>query len=277
MKNRLLSIFSLLTLILFSCKKDEHKIYLEGGTAPVLSASVTGTIPLSFATQNNPAFTLSWTNPEYHFTTGTSSQDVNYTIEIDTAGANFTNPKKQTLVVSKDLSKSFTQSQFNEYLLNQLVLLPKMPHNIEIRVSSSLAGSNATMPSNVLKFVVTPYTIPPKVEPPSSGKLFITGSATPASWMGDGDPENTAQQFTQVTPTLYVLESIALSGGNSYLFVPVYGNWNDKFGFDGSNNENNVNGDNFKKGGGDIKAPTTSGNYKIEVDFQRGKFTVTKL
>ena len=277
MKNRLLSIFTLLMMVFVSCKKDEHKIYLEGGAAPVLSASVTGTIPLSFADQDKPAFTLSWTNPEYHFTTGISSQDVNYTIEIDTAGANFTNPKKQTLVVSKELSRSFTQSQFNDYLLNQLVLLPGMAHNIEIKVSSSLAGGTAPLASNVLKFAVTPYAIPPKVVPPASGKLFITGSATPGDWMGGGDPELAEQEFTQVTPTLYVLESIALTGGNSYLFVPVYGDWGNKYGFDGSGNGNNVNGDNLKKEGSDIKAPPTSGNYKIEVDFQRGKFTVTKL
>ena len=277
MKNRLLILLSLFTLVFLSCKKDEHRIYFEGGTAPVLSSSVTGSIPLAFVSQDKEAINLSWTNPNYLFTTGTSSQDVNYTIEIDTTGANFTNPKRQTIVVSKDLSKSFTQSQFNDYLLNQLVLKPDMPHNVEIRVSSSLSGGNVSLNSNVLKFTTTPYSIPPKVAPPASGKLFITGSATPASWMGGGDPELASQKFTQVTPTLYVLESIALTGGASYLFVPVYGDWGNKYGFDGSNNQNNVNGDNFKKEGGDIKAPATSGNYKIEVDFQRGKFTVTKL
>jgi hypothetical protein len=278
MKNRLLILLSLFTIVFLSCKKDEHKIYLEGGTAPVLTSSVTGSIPLSFASQDKEAFKLSWTNPNYQFTTGTSSQDVNYTIEIDTTGADFSNPKKQTIVISKDLSQSFTQSKFNDYLLNQLVLKPDMPHNIEIRVSSSLTGGSVVLPSNVLKFAVTPYSIPPKVVPPASGKLFITGSATPASWQcGCGEPELVSQQFTQVSPTLYVLSSIALTGGGSYLFIPVYGDWGNKYGFDGANNQNDVNGDNFKKEGGDIKAPAASGNYKIEVDFQRGKFTVTKL
>lgn len=277
MKNRLLILFSFFTLVLFSCKKDEHKIYYEEGTAPVLTSSVTGSIPLSFVNQDKQALKLSWTNPNYQFTTGVSSQDVNYTIEIDTTGADFTNPLRQTITVSKELSRTFTQSQFNDYLLNQLVLTPDVPHNIEIRVSSSLAGGSVSLPSNVLKFVVTPYSIPPKVTPPASGKLFITGGATPGNWMGGGDPELASQQFTQVKPTLYVLPSIALTGGGSYLFVPVYGDWGNKYGFDGANNQNDVNGDNLKKEGGDIKAPAASGNYKIEVDFQRGKFTVTKL
>jgi hypothetical protein len=76
---------------------------------------------------------------------------------------------------------------------------------------------------------------------------------------------------------LYVLNSIALNGGQSYLFVPLYGDWNAKYGGVGANNTNNVNGDDFRANGGDLLAPPVSGNYKIEVDFQRGKFTVTKL
>lgn len=268
---------TLLSTILWSCKKDENKIYFEGGTAPKLTASKTGTIPLSFATKDQEAIKLSWTNPDYKFTTGISSQTVNYQIEIDTTGANFTNPQKQTVNVSAELSKTFTQEVFNDYLLNQLVLKPGIPHNVEIRVKSFLENNSATLASNVLKFVVTPYAIPPKVNPPSSGKLYITGGATPGSWMGGGDPELVSQKFTQVSPTLYVLNSIALAGGQSYLFVPVYGDWSNKYGGVGANNTNNPDGDDFKANGGDLISPAAGGNYKIEVDFQRGKFKLTKL
>ncbi len=111
----------LLAFVISSCKKDEHKIFLENGTAPVLDASVTGSIPLSFANKDKEAVNLRWTNPDYKFTTGISSHNVSYQIEIDTAGANFSNPQKQTISVSSDLSKSFTQQVFNDYLLNQLV------------------------------------------------------------------------------------------------------------------------------------------------------------
>jgi len=268
---------SILLLLIISCKKEENKIFYEGGTPPALSASKTGTIPLSFANKDQEAIKLSWTNPDYKFTTGISSQGVNYLIEIDTTGANFTNPKRQTISISNDLTKSFTVAEFNDYLLNQLQLDSLTTHNLEIRVTSNIGGT-VKLYSNVLKFTgVKPYAIPPKVQPPASGKLYITGSATPASWMGGGDPELVSQKFTKVSTTLYVLSSIALSGGNSYLFVPVYGDWGAKYGGTGANNTNNVDGDDFKANGGDLKAPATSGNYKIEVDFQRGKFTVTKL
>ncbi|GEO09697.1 hypothetical protein SAE01_21930 [Segetibacter aerophilus] len=260
-------------MLVSGCKKEIAQIYLEGGTAPTLSASVTGTIPLSFANQADPAIKLSWTNPNYRFTTGTSSQNVNYLLEIDTTGANFSNPSRQTISIAKDLSMTITHSQLNDYLLNQLVLKPKMPHNIEMRVKTSL-GTNgaAALVSNVLKFTVTPYEIPPKVTPPPSGKLYIVGSATPGGW--DNPVPDPAQLFTKVSETLYQI-TIRMVGGGSYLLLPVNGSWDAKYGGTGSNNANNVSGDDFKAGGGDLLAPAASGVYKIVVDFQRGKFTVT--
>jgi len=277
--NKLLTGLALATVMIGSCKKDENKVFYEGGTAPVLTASTTASIPLSFANSEKDAVKLSWTNPEYQFNTGISSQNVTYLIEIDTVGANFTNPDKQTIAVSNDLSKTITQGQLNDYLLNQLVLTPAMEHNIEIRVKSNLTNGSVLLISNTLQFKVTPYAIPPKVTPPASGTLYITGEATPAGWQCacPDDVTPASQTFTQVSPTLYELPSITLTGGKSYLFIPVYSSWAAKYGFIGSNNENNVNGDDFKAEGGDMKAPDATGNYKIVVDFQRGKFTVTKL
>ena len=282
MKNKfLLSILTVLVLAAASCRKDDNKIFFEGGTPPALTASRTGTLPLSFATEAQELIKLNWTNPNYQFTTGTSSQDVSYLIEIDTTGANFTNPKRQTIAVGKELTRSFTVAQFNDYLLNQLQLDSLTTHNVEMRVTASIGGS-VPLYSNVLKFTgVKPYAIPPKVVPPGTppnytdGKLYITGGATPAGSMAGGDPENTAQRFTRINKTLYEI-TINLTAGQSYLFVPQYGDWSNKYGYVGANNDNNVNGDDFKKEGGDMKAPA-SGLYKIQVDFQRGKFTVTKL
>jgi starch-binding outer membrane protein SusE/F len=269
---------ALLALSFTACKKDENRVFFEGGKQPVLSANKT-IISMSYLTRDNEAVTFNWTNPEYKFTTGVSSQDVTYLLEIDTTGSNFTYSKRKQLSIAKDLSKVMTQSELNDYLLNDMLLVVSIPHNIEVRIKATLANSPATaIYSNVLKFTVVPYAIPPKVDPPSTGKLFITGSATPASWQcGCGEPELASQRFTQVTPTLYVLNSIALTGGGSYLLLPQYGSWSAKFGGLGSNNSNNVNGDDFKFNGSDLLAPAASGNYKIEVDFQRGKFTVTKL
>jgi hypothetical protein len=264
----------LLAIFMIACNKDEKKVYFNGGTAPVLTANKADSIPLAYVDKDNEAVKLSWTNPEYQFSTGISSQDVTYLLEIDTAGANFSNPARQSVSIPRELTWSVTQGQLNDYLLNQLVLVPGMKHNVEMRITASINGA-VPIYSNVLKFKVTPYAIPPKVTPPPSGKLFITGSATPGNWQcGCGEPELLSQKFTQVTPTLYEI-TIQLNGGGSYLLIPVYGSWAAKYGGIGPNNTNNVNGDDFKANGGDLLAPPASGLYKIVVDFQRGKFTVT--
>jgi hypothetical protein len=266
-------LFLLVAVSFFSCEKDENQVKFEGGTAPVLTASSTA-IPLSFINRNLPAITFNWTNPDYKFNTGLSSQDVTYTLEIDTTGANFSSPLRQTITVAKDLSKSFTQGELNGYLLNQLLLVPGVSHQLEFRVTASLANNTVPIASNVMKYTVTPFEIPPVVAPPASGRLFLVGSASPGGW-NNPVPEP-AQEFTKISPTLFEL-TVNLTPNESFLFLPVNGSWAAKYGFDGANNTNNVNGDNFRAEGGDIKAPATSGAHKIVVDFKRGKFTVTKL
>lgn len=270
-----LILLSFIATTLWSCTKDEKKDYFEGGTAPVLTASVADSLPLAYAAKDNPALQLSWTNPNYQFTTGVSSQDVNYLIEIDTAGANFTNPARQTVAVSKELTHTFVQGEFNDYLLNQLVLKPGMVHNLEVRVKSSLGSTSAvSLMSNVLKFNVTPYAIPPKVPPPASGQLFLVGSATAGDW--NNPVPVPSQQFTQVGSTLYEI-TIPLKGAQEYLFLPVNGDWSHKYAV----KDNTVSG---LADGGDFgldfsknfPGPAADGTYKISADFQRGKFTVAK-
>lgn len=265
----------ILVFIISSCKKDEHKIFLEDGTAPVLDASVTGSIPLSYANKDNEALKLSWTNPDYKFTTGLSSHSVSYQIEIDTTGSDFTNPQKQTITVSGDLSKSFTHGVLNDYLLNQLVLQPGVSHNIEIRIKSFLENNSAQLISNVLNFAVTPYAIPPKVAPPSTGKLYLVGDATAGGW-NNPVPVPT-QEFTQMSPTLYEI-TVDLTGGKEYLLLPLNGDWGHKYAVSDKSLPGLSNGGDFKYDANDnFPGPAASGTYKIVVDFQRGKFTVTKL
>ncbi|MFT3911326.1 MAG: SusE domain-containing protein [Ferruginibacter sp.] len=272
-------IFSLLVAVFASCKKDENRIQFLGGTDPVLTPSITDSIPLSFLTKEEEAVKFTWTNPNYQFTTGLSSQDVSYTLEIDSIGAGFdaTRAKYKALTIASDLSTTLTQDALNDILLNKLKFTLSVTGMIEVRLIASFTNGDEPLYSNVLNFKVVPYPIPPKVTPPSSGKLFITGSATPLSWMAGGDPEALSQKFNQVTPTFYELPSITLTGGGSFLFVPVYGNWDHKYGFTGNGNENNVNGDDFRAEGNDLKGPLTTGNYKVEVDFQSGTYTVTHL
>jgi hypothetical protein len=254
---------TLLAATIASCKKDEIKSYFEGGTAPALTASSTAALVLNIANKDNQALSFNWTNPNYQFSSGVSSQ------EFDTTGANFTNPKIGEKSIPKDLSTALTVKELNTLILG-MGLLEGISHNMEIRVKANITNSNVPLYSNVLKIVITPYL---DVVYPVPAKLYMTGSATPASWMGGGDPENVSQRFTKVSSSKFEI-TIALSANNSFLFVPIYGDWNNKYGFTGSNNANNVTGDDFKPNGGDIKAPAASGTYKVTVDFKTGKYTV---
>jgi hypothetical protein len=278
MNNIIKLVFTFLIAGVFvACEKKISEITFEGGTAPVLSANKS-TVNLSFATRDQEAVRLMWTNPEYQFSTGRSSQNVTYTLEIDTTGASFSNPKKKVITISSSVDKTLTQAELNDYLLNGLELLPDMPHNIEMRITSSIGVNSGKLTSNVLPLVVTPYSIPPKIAPPSTGNLYITGGATPKGWQcACGEPEEVSQKFVQKSPTLFEIDRITLKAGESFLFLPVYGSWAKKYGFVGDGNKNNVDGDEFMEGGNDLKAPAVTGDYKISVNFQTGKYTVTKL
>jgi len=275
MKNifKFVFLFFLLTALVWSCKKDEHKIYFEGGTAPVLSASST-TIPLSYANAANNAVTFSWTNPEYKFTTGISSQNVSYVLEIDTTGANFTNPNKKELAISQDLSQTITVANFNDYLLNQLVIKPGKTHNLDIRIKSTLTNSSVPEYSNVLQYTVTPYAIPPKVVPPASGNLWIVGSAVASGWSNPlPAPYDVTQKFTRVSETLYTIIVPLIGGANGYKLLQINGDWNTQYhAIDGTV----VSGGDFELKNSDpqFPSPAASGTYKITIDFQRGKYTV---
>lgn len=209
MKNMINKILMLLcgVVLLASCKKDENQIQFLGGTNPVLSANRTDIIPLSFLTKDEEAIKFSWTNPDYKFTTGISSQDVNYTLEIDVAGAGFSSPNIKRIAISKDLSVSYTQNQINDIMLNQLGFSTGQQYTMDIRIVSALFNNNARLISNTLTFSATPYAIPPKVTPPGTapdyldGHLFMVGSATPGGW-NNPVPVPT-QEFTKVSPTLY--------------------------------------------------------------------------
>ena len=275
-------IFSALMLSgMWACKKEENRVIFKGGTSPVLAASVADSIHLSYATRDNGAIKLSWTNPNYQFNTGISSLNVNYNIEIDTAGANFTNPNREVLSLGTDLSKDFTQGALNDYLLNQLQLKPAITHNIEMRVTAFLVGGAEPLVSNVLKFAVIPFAIPPKVDPPASGTLFIVGSATPGGdahgWDNPISQQVSVQQFTQVSTTLYTL-TIPLNGDKEYKFISVNGSWDKQWSIkteQASGDASTLNYDLYFNGG-NARAPLQGGTYKIVVDFQRGKVTLTK-
>jgi len=258
--------------IFASCSKEEDREIFLGGKAPVLSASVSGTIPLGFATENNAAVKFSWTNPDYDFASGISSQDVNYTLEIDVSGKSFNSPNKKAVSISKELSVSYTQKEFN-IILSDLQLKLNAPAAVDVRIIASLGASATSLASNVMKFNVTPFAPPPKVPVPTAGTLWIIGDAVASSWNNPlPSPFDATQKFTKVSETLYELVANFVGGG-AYKLIQENGVWGTQYHMV----EGNANGGTFEKKDADPAfVGPTAGRYKISVDFQTGKFTVTK-
>lgn len=266
----------MLTMLAWSCSKDEKKIYYEGGTAPVLEATATDLV-LTDATKTEEAVTFSWTNPNYMFTTGVSSQNVYYILEIDTVGANFSSPNKQSVAITSNLDQTFTVGEINTILANGLLLKTGMLHNIEVRVKSTLVNNSAALYSNVLQMTAIPFMPPPKVAIPIEGTLWLVGNATAGGWNNPLlSPYDVTQKFTQDpnVNTLYTL-TVDFIGGGGYKLVQKMGVWGTQYhALDGGV----VSGGDFEMKDSDpqFPGPAEAGTYKVTVDFQLGKYYVEK-
>lgn len=266
---------ALMVSILFSaCKKQIAEIDYLGGTAPALTASSTTTTVLNIANKANTAITFNWTNPNYQFTTGVSSQDVVYTLQVDTTGANFKSANLKEQVISKDLALTLTVGDFNNLFANWQ---ENVPHNFEFRIKSALANGSVPLYSNVIKITVTPYldvAVPLPVT--GVGNLYLIGSATPGGDAhGWDNPVPAAQQFTKTSSTTFEI-TIPLIGGKEFLVIPDNGSWANKYAV----KKSDVTADGGPFGynlGDNFPGPSASGNYKIVLNFKTGKFTVTKL
>lgn len=264
----------LIILALGSCNKEGYKVILEEGANPVLTTS-TASAPLSYATQGNPSFTLRWTNPEYKYNTGANSLNVNYNILVDTK-SDFSSANLKTVSVGTDLEKTFLQSEFNDILLNQLQLPTGVAAKVYVRVDATLTGGAALRSSNVIQLTGTPYAIPPKITPPASGNLYIVGDATPGGWPPVTVDPSTLK-FTMVSPTLYQI-NIQLNPNKEYKLVEVIGQWDKQWSVQtepAAGDPGTLSGDLYFNGA-NMRSPADAGVYKIVIDFQRGKYSLTK-
>lgn len=278
MRNYIKSVGILLgmTILFGSCEKEENRVVFEGGTAPVLTTS-TAAVALTPppADESREALRLRWTNPNYLFTTGVSSHDVNYTLEIDVAGSNFSGKNRYVTTVAKDLEKGFSVLELNAILGNAMLLKFGQRYTLEARITSNLALNAVPLRSNVITFTATPYAPPPKVEPPVSSTLWATGNAFSSGWANPlPSPFSTSQRFTKVSNTLYELV-VDMPGGGNYKLIQEQGVWGTQYHM--------LTGGTWEAGSFRLRdaepgfnGPPSAGRYKITVDFQLGLFTVVK-
>lgn len=277
---KIISKFLILTLLssvmCWSCEKDENKIFFEGGTPPVLTATKSE-LTLVKDDANAEAIRFSWTNPDYQFTTGGSSQDVTYLLQVDTTGANFTSPTLQEVSISKELGIIYTVKELNT-ILTKLEMQEDIAHNIEFRIKASLVNNSVPLYSNVVQAVITPY-LDVAVPIPPTGVLYITGDGTPSSWTNN-PPED--QKCTQVSNTEYTIV-MNFSPGFYYKFLSTLTQWQPQYGISklagaSGNASGGDIGYNFGPQGDPdgIPTPATAGTYKVTLNFKTGKYTVVQ-
>jgi hypothetical protein len=269
----ILHVSLLAVLCLFSCTVDDTKVIYQGGTSPVLTLSSTSDLVLTKADENYSSLQFQWTNPAYQFSNGESTQDVYYTLEIDTTGSNFTNPKMNLISYTGDLSHTFLVKELNS-ALSILELSDYRLHPFEFRLKATLANSNEPLYSNVVKVNISTYL---DVVYPVPAHLYIVGDATPSGWTNDNVHPDATQTFTKVNSYMFEISSLALTP-NQFLFIPVAGDWSHKYAFDAPGSTNDTSGDKFTPDAkSNFQAPSSGGNYKITVNFKTGKYSLQKI
>lgn len=141
----------------------------------------------------------------------------------------------------------------------------------------AVPGSNTPAPATtgnyqiIVNFQAMTYTVTPYSGPfPLPSSLFIVGDATAGGW--NNPVPVPSQQFSRINLTQFQL-TLPLTAGKGYLFLPVNGSWDRKFGgasatggpllADGAVPSSNT------------PSPATSGSYKIIVDFLANTYLVT--
>ena len=257
-----------LSLFLVACDKADALKVHENGSAVTLSSS-SATLAPPPADSNKVALTLNWTDPKY----ATAMSNYKFIIEMDSTGKNFSKPDVKT--VTGALTTSFLAKELNAFLVARGYAF-NAPVDMDVRVTSSYANNNEKYTSNVLKIRMTPYKVPPKVVLPAGGRLFIVGDATTFSWSNDPTPPFPPErEFARIDETTWG-GVFYMNGSGGYKILQTQGDWNSQFHMVSGGT---ATAGSFVQENADptFPSPTPAGWYKIMLDFQSGKYTVTSF
>jgi starch-binding outer membrane protein SusE/F len=248
-----------------ACDKIEDLPFYGPGIDPVMNASATNIAPLP-ADSLKDVLTLDWSDPKY----ATDTNTVRFLVQIDSAGRNFAKASIREVIGKR--TTTFTARDLNNIMLGFGFEFNKA-YDLDVRVVSSYANNNERRNSNIVKIKATPYKIPPKVALPTTGKLYLVGDASEGGW-SNPVPVPT-QEFTRIDETTFA-GIFRMKGGKQYLILPLNGNWDNKYSVANNTLPDLNKGGEFRFNASDnFPGPTADGEYKIVLDFQQGKFTVT--
>ena len=221
-----------------------------------LTPSSTADLTLLVANASNKAISFGWTATSY----GTNT--INYALQMDTLGGTFANP--QVVKYGTALTSSITVNDLNAFAISAGII-GGSTKTMSFRVVSYLGTTYATkmVTSNAVNVKVTSFTpVPPA--------LYIVGGATEGGW--NNPVPLPSQQFTRINAVSYGIV-VNLKAGDSYLFLPLNGDWGHKYG--GTSATGGALLTDGAVPGSNTPSPATSGLYSIVVNFQTATYTVT--
>ncbi|RYD94536.1 MAG: SusF/SusE family outer membrane protein [Sphingobacteriales bacterium] len=233
-------IFSVISLMLWSCKKDEVKSYAAAeGTGATVTASATTVMPEK-ATEMENVLTIDFTKPDFGFQA--ASRNI---LQVAVAGTNFSAPKEVSFDANV-VSKTYTGLDFNVILL-ALNLPFDAASDIEVRIKSEVSDAVAPLYSNVIALSVKPY--------PLITRLYVPGDY-------QGWKPELADSLTSATGNGIHIGTIyfpAREGASFEFKITPQKNWNLDYGKGASDGILAERGGNLK-----VEGP---GSYKITVDL----------
>lgn len=238
-------------LVLWSCKKDENKVYLENGAQPTLTVS-SNTVSMAKPTGATTALKAAWSSANFGYPAA-----ISYTLQFDKTGGSFSKPYE--VAIGTDRAKEFTQLDLNTAFLGTGNAADQ-PGGVIMRVKAVLTGTTiAAVYSNTVSITGTPYSL----EPPS---LYIPGAYQ--GW----DPASATRiwAYTQSSPKNFDGYVYFDDPSKLEFKITPKGNWDTDYG-DGGGGNLQVKGPNFK-------VPSV-GTYRIQVDLTSspGTYTITNL
>ena len=236
----------LITIGLWSCKKEETKVVASSGTAGTLTSSVAALV-MDKTMLNSDVIKLDLTSASFGYQAGITN-----TLQMALKGTDFKTPKEIALEANT-FSKVFKGVDFNNLLL--ALNLPFTENSdVELRVKSSISSTVMPVYSNALTLSARPF--------PLTTWLYVPGAY-------QGWNPQTADSLVSPTGNGEFKGVIGFTPGNLEFKITPAKKWDIAYGDAGGGKISPTAGDNFK-------APA-AGAFQLFVDLNKNLIEINPI
>ncbi|MBC5836890.1 SusE domain-containing protein [Flavobacterium muglaense] len=260
MKNITRSIIALFAVLTLSCSVEDvqDRPVIEGVDAPVLTAPTSGAAyVLTPANAASQVERFTWKSANFG-----GDVQVNYVVQMDTKGNAFKTPQIIGSALPSENQVSVTVESMNGAALT-LKAVPFSPAEMEVRIKATVG--TASLFSNVVSIVVTPYTT-------ESPKLWVPGgyaeaAGYPKNWDPASSPKLAASGYGKVDFEGYIY----FNDANAEYKFTSFPAWSQPGEYAAGATAGTL-----ALSGANLKIPA-AGYYKMEVDTEKLTYKATKL